>query len=149
MCPPLIDFCIAFGVVLVVIFAYGIVPPIQIFLMPLVVLLTLGTATGVGLWLSALNVRYRDVGQAIPFLILLGLFVSPITYPFHLVPAGLRPIYALNPIVGVLEVYRWMLFPSAGWPGPIIFIPIAASVLLLVSGAAYFQRSEHAFADVI
>ena len=149
VCPPLIDFCFAFVVVIVALFVYGIVPPIQIFLMPLLVLLALTTAVGIGLWLSALNVRYRDVHHAIPFLILVGLFISPITYPFDLVPHGVRAIYAINPLVGVLELYRWMLFPTAGWPGAIVLIPIVASIVLLVSGAAYFQRAESSFADVI
>lgn len=149
VCPPLIDFCVAFLVVVATLFVYGIVPPVQIFLMPLLVLLALMTATGIGLWLSALNVRYRDVHHAIPFIIIVGLFVSPITYPFHLVPHGLHAIYAINPLVGVLETYRWMLFPSAGWPGAIVLIPIAASLLLLLSGAMYFQRAQSTFADVI
>lgn len=147
--PALVDFCVAFMVVVATLLIYGIVPPIQIFLMPLLLLLALTTAIGVGVWLSALNVRYRDVHHAIPFMILVGLFVSPITYPFHLVPAAVRPIYALNPLVGVLEAYRWMLFPSAPWPGAIILIPIASSVLLLLGGAIYFQRAERTFADVI
>jgi lipopolysaccharide transport system permease protein len=147
--PPLVDFCIAFVIVVLTIFVYGIVPPIQIFLIPLLVVLTVSVAVGLGLWLSALNVRYRDISAAIPFLILLGLFVSPITYPFHLVPHDVRVIYAINPLVGILETYRWMLFPSAGWPGAIVFIPIVESALLLLSGAAYFQRSETAFADII
>jgi lipopolysaccharide transport system permease protein len=149
VCPPLVDFCIAFVIVVLAVLVYGIVPPIQIFLMPVVVVMTLALAVGVGLWLSALNVRYRDISAAIPFLILLGLFVSPITYPFHLVPHDLRTIYAINPLVGILETYRWMLFPSADWPGWIAFIPIVESGLLLVTGAAFFQRSESAFADVI
>jgi lipopolysaccharide transport system permease protein len=149
VCPPLIDFCIAFCVVIATLLVYGIVPPVQIFLMPVLLLLALTTATGIGLWLSALNVRYRDVHHAIPFVVLVGLFISPITYPFHLVPHAVRAIYAINPLVGVLETYRWMLFPSAGWPGAIIVIPIAASVLLLVSGAAYFHRAQSSFADVI
>ena len=149
VCPALIDFCVAFVVVLITIFVYGTVPPAQIVLVPVVVVSALATATGIGLWLSALNVRYRDVHHAIPFVILVGLFISPITYPFHLVPAGVRPIYALNPLVGVLEAYRWMLFPSAPWPGVIILIPIATSVLFLLTGAFYFQRVEHTFADVI
>lgn len=148
-CPPLVDFCVGFVVVLVTIFVSGIVPPIQILLMPLLLFLALATATGIGLWLSALNVRYRDVHHAIPFLILLGLFVSPITYPFSLVPHNVQAIYAINPLVGVFEAYRWMLFPTAHWPGAIILIPLGACVVLLVSGAAYFQRSESSFADVI
>ena len=149
VCPPLVDFCVAFVVVLAVILAYGIVPPIQILLMPVVAVLTLAAATGIGLWLSALNVHYRDVSQAIPFVLMLGLFVSPITYPFHLVPHEARAIYAINPMVGILETYRWMLFPTAEWPGPLVLAPIIESVVLMLTGAAYFQRSENAFADVI
>ena len=147
--PPLIDFCVAFVVVVITLLIYGIVPPVQIFLMPLLVVLALATAVGVGLWFSALNVRYRDVHHAIPFLILVGLFVSPITYPFDLVPHALRAVYAINPLVGVLEAYRWMLFPTAAWPGAIIFVSIGASAVLLVTGAAYFHRAESTFADVI
>ena len=78
-----------------------------------------------------------------------ALFVSPITYPLKIVPHAVRAIYALNPVVGELETYRWMLFPHAVWPGAIIIVPIVASVLLLVSGAAYFQHAERTFADVI
>lgn len=147
--PAFIDFCVAFVVVIITIVIYGVTPPAQIVLVPVLALAALATATGIGLWLSALNVRYRDVHHAIPFLILVGLFVSPITYPFHLVPAGVRPIYALNPIVGLLEAYRWMLFPSAPWPGVIILTPIATSVLLVLTGSLYFQRVERTFADVI
>ena len=146
---PLVDFAIAFVVVLLTLVVYGVTPPIQILLIPLAVGLALTTALGIGLWLSAINVRYRDVHLAIPFLIMVGLFVSPITYPFHLVPAAVRPIYAINPLVGVLETYRWMLFPTASWPGTLVLIPIAVSVLLVVTGAIYFQRTEHTFADII
>jgi lipopolysaccharide transport system permease protein len=146
---PLVDFAVGFGVVLATLVVYGITPPIQILLIPFAVGLALTTALGIGLWLSAINVRYRDVHLAVPFLIMVGLFVSPITYPFHLVPAGLRPVYAINPLVGVLETYRWMLFPTAPWPGTLVLIPIAMSILLVVTGAIYFQRTEHTFADVI
>lgn len=146
---PLVDFVIAFVVVLLTLVIFGVTPPIQILLVPLALLLALATALGIGLWLSAINVRYRDVHLAIPFLIMVGLFVSPITYPFHLVPAAVRAIYAINPMVGVLEVYRWMLFPTASWPGTLVLIPIAVSVLLIVTGALYFQRTEHTFADII
>jgi lipopolysaccharide transport system permease protein len=149
VCPPLVDFCVAFVVVVITLFIYGIVPPVQIFLMPLVLGLALITAAGIALWLSALNVRYRDVHHAIPFLILLGLFVTPISYPLSVVPHSVRAIYSLNPLVGVLEAYRWMLFPGSAWPGAIILIPIAVSALLLVTGALYFHRAESTFADVI
>lgn len=146
---PLVDFAIAFVIVLLTLIVYGITPPIQVFLIPFVAALALMTAFGIGLWLSAFNVRYRDVHMAVPFLIMVGLFISPITYPFHLVPAGLRPIYAINPVVGVLEAYRWMLFPRATWPGALLLIPIGISAILVISGAVYFQRTEHTFADII
>jgi lipopolysaccharide transport system permease protein len=146
---PLIDFCIAFVVALVVLLVYGVTPSGRIVLLPFAVALALTTALGIGLWLSAINVRYRDVHLAIPFLIMVGLFISPITYPFDLVPESAQAIYSLNPLVGVLELYRWMLFPSADWPGAVVLIPITVSVVLVVTGALYFQRTEHTFADVI
>jgi lipopolysaccharide transport system permease protein len=147
--PPLIDFIPAFLVAVVVELAYGIVPPVQIVLMPLIAVLTLFVALGAGLWLSALNVRYRDIRLAVPFLIMVGLFVTPIIYPFDQVPEAVQPFYALNPLVGVLETYRWMLFPDADWPGWLLAIPLTVAVVLLVSGAWYFARAERDFADVI
>jgi lipopolysaccharide transport system permease protein len=147
--PPAIDFIPAFIVALIVQLAYGVVPPIQILLIPFLAVLTLLVALGIGMWLSALNVRYRDIRLAVPFLIMVGLFVTPIVYPFDSVPDSVQPIYALNPMVGVLESYRWMLYPDADWPGPLILIPLATAAILLVSGAWFFARSERTFADVI
>jgi lipopolysaccharide transport system permease protein len=147
--PPAIDFVPAFIVALVVQLAYGVVPPVQIVLVPVLAVLTLIVALGIGLWLSALNVRYRDIRLVVPFAIMIGLFVTPIVYPFDVVPESVQPIYALNPMVGVLEAFRWMLFPGAEWPGWLLAIPLATSVILLVSGAWYFTRAERDFADVI
>jgi lipopolysaccharide transport system permease protein len=147
--PPAIDFVPAFIVALVVQLAYGVVPPVQILLVPFLAVLTLIVALGIGLWLSALNVRYRDIRLVVPFLIMIGLFVTPIVYPFDVVPESVQPIYALNPMVGVLEAYRWMLFPGADWPGWLLAIPLASSAILLVTGAWYFTRAERDFADVI
>ena len=147
--PPAIDFVPAFLVALIVQLAYGVVPPVQIVLVPLLAMLTLVVALGIGLWLSALNVRYRDIRLAVPFVIMIGLFVTPIVYPFDVVPDSVQWIYALNPMVGVLEAYRWMLFPQADWPGALILIPLATAVILLVTGAWYFARAERDFADVI
>jgi lipopolysaccharide transport system permease protein len=147
--PPAIDFVPAFLVALIVQLAYGVVPPVQILLIPFLAVLTLLVALGIGMWLSALNVRYRDIRLAVPFLIMVGLFVTPIVYPFDSVPDSVQPIYALNPMVGVLESYRWMLYPDADWPGPLILIPLATAAILLVSGAWFFARSERTFADVI
>ena len=85
--------------------------------MPILVVLALTHGAGSPLWLSALNVRYRDIHHVVPFLILVGLFISPITYPFSLVPDNLQPLYALNPVVGMLELYRWTLFGTSNWSG--------------------------------
>jgi lipopolysaccharide transport system permease protein len=146
---PLVDLAVALLVVIVVAFAFGEVPPPRVFLLPIPVALAVTVALGAGLWLSALYVRYRDVAYLVPFLILVGLAMTPIVYPFDLVPDHLQPIYALNPMVGVFELYRWMLFSGSPWPGSILLIPIGVSVLLIVSGYWYFQRAQMRFADVI
>ena len=147
--PSMMDFAFGFLVVVGAMLIYGVQFHVQILLVPVVLLLSVATVLGAALWLSALNVRYRDVHQAVPFLILVGLFVSPITYPFHLVPENLQPLYALNPVVGLLEAYRWTLFGTSDWSVVVILIPVVMSVVLLVTGAAYFQRAERTFADVI
>jgi lipopolysaccharide transport system permease protein len=147
MFPAVIDFVFAFLVVIATMLIYGVALHPQIVLMPLLLVLAFATVLGAALWLSALNVKYRDVHHVVPFLILLGLFISPITYPFDLVPDQLQPLYALNPVVGLLEIYRWMLFGTASATS--ILIPLGACALLMVSGAAYFHRAERTFADVI
>lgn len=147
--PAVIDLLVALVVVGGAIAVYGVELSPLILLLPLILPLALGVALGAGLWLSALHVRYRDVQALVPFLILTGLFVTPVIYPFDLVPESVQPLYALNPMAGVLELYRWALFAGSDWPGPVVFIPMAMSVLLLVTGAWFFQRSERSFADVI
>ena len=147
--PALVDFSVAFLVVIGTMLIYGVGFHIQILLMPMIVLVAVGVLLGAALWLSALNVRYRDINQIVPFMILVGLFISPIIYPFKLIPAGLQPVYALNPVVGLLEMYRWALFGSTDWPVIVAVIPVVAGLVLLVSGAAYFQRAERTFADLI
>jgi lipopolysaccharide transport system permease protein len=101
------------------------------------------------LWLSALNVRYRDVQLVIPVAVLLGFFISPIVYPITLIPEIAKPFYALNPIVGILEGYRWVLFSSYDFPGLVLLGPVIAGPVLVVTGLLYFQRMETSFADVI
>ncbi len=147
--PALVDFAVAFLVVIGAMLIYGVGFHIQILLMPVILLITVGVVFGAALWLSALNVKYRDVHQFVPFLILVGLFISPIIYPLDIVPQGLQPVYGLNPVTGLLEGYRWALFGTSDWPAVVVIIPAVASVLLLVTGAAYFQRAERTFADVI
>jgi homopolymeric O-antigen transport system permease protein len=147
--PHLVDFAIAFVVVIGAMLVYGTAPSPLVVLLPVVTLVALTTVVGMGLWLSALHVRYRDVSQAVPFAILLGFFISPIMYPVTLIPAAVEPFYALNPTVGVLEGYRWTLFSGYDFPGAVLLIPLAASIVLLISGLLYFERMETSFADVI
>jgi lipopolysaccharide transport system permease protein len=147
--PPAVDFALGFVVVIGAMLVYGVSLQIQVLLMPLLVALTLATALGISLWLSALNVRYRDVHLLIPFLILVGLFVSPIIYPISRIPEHLQAIYAINPVVGLYEVYRWMLFGTPVSSALVILIPVAIILALLVGGAAFFQRAQRDFADVI
>ena len=148
--PPLIEFGIAFLVVIAAMLAYGHPPQWEILIIPVPVLMAVATALGFGLWLSALHVRYRDVALVVPFLIQVGLFVTPIVYPLSIIPQHLQWVYALNPVVGVLEVYRWCLFPAVGGPAwYVVMVPIVASITLIISGAAYFAHAEREFADVI
>lgn len=146
--PPWVDFAVGFVVTIAVGLAYGFVPDVRILATPVFVLMAILTALGIGLWLSALNVKYRDFTLVVPFVILVGLFVTPIAYPFDLVPENLQALYAINPMVGVLEGFRWALL-GTDWPGALLAIPVATSALLLVSGSLYFKRAERTFADLI
>ncbi len=147
--PPLVDFAVAFVVVIGAMLVYGVEPSIRIVLLPVDVLLALLVAVGAGLWLSALHVRYRDVQHVVPFALLLGLFITPITYPFDVVPEAVKPFYSLNPAVGVLEGFRWVLFSGYGFPGLVLIVPVVVGAILLVTGGLFFRRMETSFADVI
>jgi lipopolysaccharide transport system permease protein len=146
---PVADFAVAFLVVVGALLVYGQPIDAKILLIPLMVPLVLALALGAGLWLSALYVRFRDIGLIVPFMVQVGLFITPIIYPFSLLPDNLRLVYGLNPMVGVLELYRWMIFPGTDWPGAVVIVPLIVAPLLLVSGAAFFERSQRGFADVI
>ena len=145
----IVDFLVAFGVLLGMMLYYGLVPTLNILWLPLYVLLALVTSLGVGLWLSALNVEYRDVRYIIPFITQFWLFATPIAYPSSLLPEPWRTIYGLNPIVGVVEGFRWALLRTNSAPGPIVAVSASAAVLILVSGAFYFRRMEKTFADIV
>ncbi len=145
----LLDFLIAFLVLLALMLFYGITPTAAIWTLPLFVLLAIAAALGAGLWLSALNVEYRDVRYTIPFLTQLWLFLTPIAYPASLVPADWRVLYALNPMVGVVEGFRWALLGSGSAPGPVFAASIVATLLLLLGGLFYFRRMERTFADKV
>ncbi len=147
--PPAIDFGIAFLVLLGMMLFYGITPTWNVIWLPLFLLLALVTALGVGLWLSALNVQYRDVRYTIPFLTQFWLFASPVAYPSSMVPEAWRPLYGLNPMAGVIEGFRWALLGTGTGPGLLMVVSVIAALALLVSGAFYFRRMEKSFADVV
>jgi len=144
----LVDFAVAFVVLLILMLYYGITPTAAIAVLPLFVLLAIVTALAVGLWLSALNVRYRDVRYTIPFLTQFWLFATPVAYPSSLVPARWRPLLGLNPMAGVVDGFRWALLGRSGAPGPLLWVSIAAVVILLAGGLMYFRRMEATFADI-
>ncbi|HWR50093.1 MAG TPA: ABC transporter permease [Bryobacteraceae bacterium] len=143
------DFLIGFGVLLAVMGWHRVAPTWNIVWLPFLVLLALTTSLGVGLWLSALNVQYRDVRYVVPFLVQFWLFATPIAYPSSLLHEPWRTVYGLNPMVGVVEGFRWALLGTRTAPGPIIAASAFAATLLVVSGALYFRHMERQFADII
>ena len=144
-----VDFAIAFLVLLGIMLFYGIVPSARVLWLAPLLLLAFATALGVGLWLSALNVRYRDVRYVVPFLAQLWLFATPIAYPSSLLAQPWRTVYGINPMAGVVEGFRWALLGTDTAPGPILAASAAAAFALLVSGALYFRRMEKTFADLV
>jgi len=143
------DFLIAFAILLAMMLRYSIMPTINVVWIPFFVLLTLVTSLGVGLWLSALNVEYRDVKYVVPFLTQFWMFATPIAYPSSLLPQPWRTLYGLNPMAGVVEGFRWGLLGTQTHPGSILIVSSTTALLLLVSGALYFRRMERTFADVV
>jgi lipopolysaccharide transport system permease protein len=144
-----IDFALAFLVLIGMMLYFGIAPTLNVIWLPLLLLLALITALGVGLWLSALNVEFRDVRYVVPFLVQVWLFATPIAYPSSLLPEPWRTLYGLNPMAGVVEGFRWALLGTNTAPGAMILVSALAAVALLVSGAYYFRRMEKTFADVV
>ena len=144
-----VDFAIAFVVLLGMMLFYRIVPTSNIIHLPSLFLLAFVTSLGVGLWLSAMNVQFRDVRYVVPFLVQAWMFASPIAYPSSLLSEPWRTIYGLNPMVGVVEGFRWALLGTNTAPGPIIAVSSLAALVILISGAFYFRRMEKTFADVV
>jgi len=145
----LVDLALSFLVLIGLMAAYGIAPTWQVVFLPLFVVLAFATALAVSLWLSALNVLYRDVQYVIPFLVQLWMFVSPVIYPIDKIPAGaLRTAFVLNPMTGVIGGFRWALLGQQ-FPGGLMWISTAVVVVLLFGGLFYFKRMERVFADVV
>ncbi len=144
-----VDFLLAFTILLLMMLFYRIVPTLNVLWLPLLLLLTMVTALWVGLWLSVLNVEYRDIRYAVPFITQFWLFATPIAYPSSLLPEPWRTLYGINPMAGVVEGFRWALLGAETAPGPIIIVSSLVSVAILVGGAFYFRRMEKTFADVV
>jgi lipopolysaccharide transport system permease protein len=145
---PLVDFAVSLVLLFIMMVYYGVVPTINIVFLPLFLLLALATSLGVGLWLSALNVKYRDFQYTVPFLIQIWMFASPVVYASSLVPASLRAWYGLNPMTGVIEGFRWALLGS-GTPSAMVLVSVGMVIVLLVSGMFYFKRMEQYYADIV
>ncbi|MBA2526438.1 MAG: ABC transporter permease [Pyrinomonadaceae bacterium] len=145
----IVDFAVAFVILLVMMLYYGIVPTWALVTLPGFILLATMTALGVGLWLSALNVQYRDVRYTIGFLIQIWLFATPVAYSSSLVPERWRPLYGLNPMAGVVEGFRWALLGKSSPPGALLAVSIAVVILILIGGLYYFRRMEQQFADLV
>jgi lipopolysaccharide transport system permease protein len=145
----LVDFAIAFIILIAIMIVYGIAPTPAVLLLPVFLLLALATALGVGLWLSALNAIYRDVRYVVPFLVQSWMFASPVAYPSSLVPTEWRWLYGLNPMAGVIEGFRWALTGHGQPPGSLLLASAGAVLAILVGGLLYFQRVDETIADVV
>jgi lipopolysaccharide transport system permease protein len=144
-----IDFLLAFAVLIVLMAFYGIAPGVNALWLPVFLLMTLIASLAVSLWLSALNVQFRDVRHVIPFLTQIWLFATPIAYSSSLLSEPWRTIYGINPMVGVVEGFRWALLGTDTQPGWMAAVSMLAALVLLISGAFYFRRMEKTFADII
>jgi lipopolysaccharide transport system permease protein len=144
-----VDFVLAFIMLTAMMLYYGFVPTANILWLPIFLLLALITSLGVSLWLSAMNVQFRDVRYIIPFLTQLWLFATPVAYPSSLLSEPWRTIYGINPMVGVVEGFRWALLGTNTAPGPVIIVSCLMSLAILVSGSFYFRRMEKNFADIV
>jgi lipopolysaccharide transport system permease protein len=146
---PIVDFFWSFLVLAGMIVWFGVAPTLRVLALPLFLLLALVTALAVGLWLSALNVRYRDVGYTIPFLIHIWMFASPVAYPVSLVPEKWRLLYSFNPMAGVIEGFRWALLGKEGPDFAVMAVSAVVVTALLLGGLVFFKQMERTFADVV
>jgi lipopolysaccharide transport system permease protein len=145
----LVDLVLALAVLGCMMLYYGVCPPVQVFWLPAFLLLGVITTLGVGLWLSALNVKYRDVRYVVPFLVQVWMFATPIAYPSSLLSEPWRTLFGLNPMTGVVEGMRWCLLDAKTAPGPVVAVSACVALAVLVSGAFVFRRMERTFADLV
>jgi lipopolysaccharide transport system permease protein len=144
-----VDFGLAFVVLLGMMLYYGVLPTINMLWLPLFLLLALATSLGVGLWLSALNVQFRDVRYTVPFITQVWLFMTPVAYPSSLLDEPWQTLSGLNPMAGVVAGFRWALLGTEAMPWPTTAVSALVALTVLVTGAFYFRRMEQSFADVL
>jgi lipopolysaccharide transport system permease protein len=150
MIVSLVDFVISFGILCGLMVVFRFVPNVRMLYLPLLLILAAITALGAGFWISALNVKYRDFRYVVPFMVQFGLYLSPVGFTSSVVPEKWRLLYSLNPMVGVIDGFRWAILggeASLYWPG--FALSIVLSLVLFVGGVLYFRRMEREFADVI
>jgi len=145
----MLDFMIASGVLVILMIIYGVTPGSALIILPLFIILMFTTALGIGLWLSAVNVQYRDVGFIIPFLSQFLLLLTPVVYPSTIVPEKFRMIYSLNPMVGVIEGFRWCLFGVGKGLSPMLSISVLIALALFFGGILWFRSKERSFVDIL
>lgn len=145
----LVDFCISCFILFILMGLYGILPTKSIIIVPFFTLWVMILSLGAGFWLSALNVKYRDVGHAVPFLMQIWLYVSPVAYAFSLIPKKWHWLYSLNPMVGIIEGFRWSLLGKGVDLTVVLPISLIVSFIIFITGAVYFINTENTFADII
>jgi lipopolysaccharide transport system permease protein len=145
----LVDFCITLGLLAVLMVWYGFMPGWQVVLLPAVVVMSFALSLGLGLFLAALNVEYRDFRYVVPFIVQFGMFISPVAFSTAEVPEQWRTLYSLNPLVGIIDGFRWSLLGGDALPPGTLWISAVMTVLMMLLGIWYFRRMEHGFADVI
>jgi lipopolysaccharide transport system permease protein len=145
----LVDFAIAFLILIVLMIYYKVTPTTAIWTLPLFLVLTVVTALGVSLWLSAINVQYRDVNYVLPFLTQFWLFLTPVAYSANVISAKWQVVYSLNPMAGVVNGFRWALLGTNTGPNMNMAVSIFISLIFLISGLFYFRSMERTFADTI
>lgn len=146
----LVDFAISFGILILMMLFYRFTPDLRILLLPLFLIMAMITAYGFSLWLSALNVRYRDFRYIVPFIVQFGMYVSPVGFSSNIVPEKWRLLYSINPMVGVIDGFRWAILGGdvqIYWPG--FLLSVALTITIFISGLFYFRNTERTFADVI
>ncbi|MCI0659795.1 MAG: ABC transporter permease, partial [Acidobacteria bacterium] len=145
-----VDFLITLGLMAGMMIWYGVLPDWRLLTLPFFIALAFGTAFGAGLWLCALNVRYRDFRYIVPFMVQFGLYVSPVGFSSNVVPEGLRLVYACNPLVGVIDGFRWaILRGQSPLASPALIASVLVTSVLCLTGIWYFRRTEKTFADII